>query len=278
MKQYAYLFAAALFGAVSAVGVGIWAQRPAGGGSVRPAESTGPGGDASGQRIHDSTGPLNLGAEATTTHSLTSGDVLVGGKFEVDDDAYFDDHVTLAGQLRLSNGQAAPCFGSSCGTGFTRFYADNSSDQFHLGLGSEQGRQFLIVDSPNLGQDYGVAVLTNPGLYVFSATAAASATDEWIAFSHNVTDGVVATGSGVLDLEPGAAGVELPGIIGTGAPSEPVACAAATAGVTTYVDDTDDSGAAQVCICFATGDDGAGNPTMDWRDLADPTGTACSFF
>jgi hypothetical protein len=77
----------------------------------------------------------------------------------------------------------------------------------------------------------------------------------------------------------GATGAVLPNVVvGTDALAEPFACTASVAGATVYVDDTDDSSPPVRCVCFATGDDGAGTPTMDWRDAGDPVGTACSAF
>jgi hypothetical protein len=72
--------------------------------------------------------------------------------------------------------------------------------------------------------------------------------------------------------------VQLPTITGTGAPSEPVSCTAANAGTVVYTDDTDDSGAGELCLCTATTDDGGGTPTMDWLQVLPTPGAACSFF
>ncbi len=86
-----------------------------------------------------------------------------------------------------------------------------------------------------------------------------------------IKNGLEVDGNTYLD-----GGVNLPTQIGTGAPTEPVACSAATAGRVEYVDDTDDSAAAEFCACQATTDDGAGTPTMDWINIT--SGAACSFY
>jgi hypothetical protein len=46
--------------------------------------------NANNQRIYDSTGELQLGTAATTTHSLVTGDVIIGGKAEIQDTVYID--------------------------------------------------------------------------------------------------------------------------------------------------------------------------------------------
>jgi hypothetical protein len=47
-------------------------------------------------RIYSSSTALNLGASASTSHSLVTGDVLVGGKLEVDGYSYFDAPVSVS--------------------------------------------------------------------------------------------------------------------------------------------------------------------------------------
>ena len=56
-------------------------------------------------------------------------------------------------------------------------------------------------------------------------------------------------------------------------PAEPFACAAGTVGMVQYVDDTDDGGAAALCVCLDA-DDGT---TLDWRRV-DDNAAACPFF
>jgi len=112
---------------------------------------------------------------------------------------------------------------------------------------------------------------------IYSGAAGAGAADAGdIYFSVNGAPGGGGTTALTID---GGTGAVLPNrVVGTDALAEPFSCTASVAGAVVYVDDTDDSAAAVHCICFATGDDGGGNPTMDWRAVADPTGTACSAF
>lgn len=113
-----------------------------------------------------------------------------------------NNYISGVSQLRMQDtGQF--CFGASCSANNTRMYSSTILDQATWGLGSEHGRQMLFVEANNVSNDYGVAVATNPLVCVFSSTAAASATDEWMCFSHNVTSGVISAGSGGVTFTGG---------------------------------------------------------------------------
>ena len=56
-------------------------------------------------------------------------------------------------------------------------------------------------------------------------------------------------------------------------PTEPYACAAATAGGMVYVDDTNDTAVSRMCFCGTTADD----TTYDWLQVNDPTAACPSF-
>jgi len=66
----------------------------------------------------------------------------------------------------------------------------------------------LIVDQANVAGDYGVAASANPIVYIFSATAAGTATDQYLSLTHNATDAVLTVGAG--DLEISAAQIRPP--------------------------------------------------------------------
>jgi len=119
---------------------------------------------------------------------------------------------------------------------------------------------------------------TNDGntgsITIYTGVAGAGATD-----AGDIKFGVHGNTTGGSIKVLGATGAVLINrVVGTGALAEPFACVAATAGAIVYVDDTNDSAAAVRCVCFATGDDGGGNPTMDWRDAGDPVGSVCTAF
>lgn len=61
-------------------------------------------------------------------------------------------------------------------------------------------------------------------------------------------------------------------------PTEPFACGSTTVGGFQYVDQPDDSGRGYVCLCIATGDDGAGTPNAwDWVRMDDHATTCPAY-
>jgi len=136
----------------------------------------------------------------TTSHSLGAvGDLLVSNSLEVNGTAFFDAVVTLAGDLTF-NDDVAAVFGTSSDSAI-RWETAGTVDALHFETDST-GRSILIIDKANGNADYGLAAQPNPTLAIYSATASGTATDEAIIFAHNVTDGVITTLSGNLNLRP----------------------------------------------------------------------------
>jgi hypothetical protein len=238
--------------------------------------------DQNGNYQYDSTGVEQHGGLCASSNALGSPAAIFCDAVEVDGWLYADGGIDIASSTKLESTYVQSKDFLLYNTQPWLEMNPVFDDALHFGIGNGDGfanRHLVITDYANRNKDHDHETLSpDPHVYVHSVTDPDSDNTQWIGIWHDQTNGVLSTGKGVLDLQPAAAGVQLPGIIGTGAPAEPVACTAATARTVVYVDDTDDSAAAQVCICFATGDDGAGTPTMDWRDFADPIGTACSFF
>jgi len=76
-------------------------------------------------------------------------------------------------------------------------------------VGSGMSRTIMIADLANRGNDYAFASQTNPTLVIFSATASATATNQWISFAHDQTRGVLTTGTGAIRLSPNSNVVEI---------------------------------------------------------------------
>lgn len=85
----------------------------------------------------------------------------------------------------------------------------------------------------------------------------------------------LADGAGAVDTKIVSANepVQLDTQLATSGHAAPFTCDATTEGATQYVDDTDDTAYARVCVCANL--DGTG---YDWRDLGDIVGTACPFY
>lgn len=66
--------------------------------------------------------------------------------------------------------------------------------------GSSDGNYVLICEHADRAVDFGIAVQTNPTLFVHSGDATTVA--DYVSFSHDQTDGVIDTGTGMLRLKP----------------------------------------------------------------------------
>jgi len=129
-------------------------------------------------------------AQSTTTLlTLDAANVLIDGNVYVN-----------AGILALIDNNAM-VWGSG---GDTRidWSTSQTNDAAMWGLGASN---YMCFTAYGLADgNYAHANQTNPMAFVHSATAAASATDEWIGIAHNVTDAVIDWGSGTLDFAGGS--------------------------------------------------------------------------
>jgi len=145
--------------------------------------------------------PVRIGNAATTSHSLASeDDLLVTGKLEVDGYAIFDAGVQFWDSLIASQQRIELSFFLTSGAPVGVLFSDFGYDQCGYLVGDDQGNQFIIGNYLSARQDFDHAAQTNPTLYIHSDTPPDTANDEWISLTHNVTDGVIAVGSGVLQL------------------------------------------------------------------------------
>jgi len=157
-------------------------------------------------------------------------------------------------------------------TGFT----EQEDDGMHLY--SSVNSNVIVTKSTNRAKDHDHdTASTDPTFWIHSATDPDADNSQWMSLAYTAGNATITSGDGGIVLDPASGGIQMGTIEGT-SPAEPVACGSTTVGTFTYVDDTDDSGAAYVCVCIATGDDGAGAPNAwDWRRMDDHT-TACPAF
>ena len=106
-----------------------------------------------------STDAVSLGTDASTSHGLISGDVIVGGKFEVDGYAYFDGYVAVAGNI-TSSGQIAPNGNALLTPNGTTQLIDFSNGNFQtLSLVSASGNVTVTMTSMLVGASYCLKII-----------------------------------------------------------------------------------------------------------------------
>ncbi len=80
------------------------------------------------------------------------------------------------------------------------WYSNIALEQSILGVSDSAGNQLVLSNSTSKDKDHDHAPPTNPTLYVHSDTDPDTANDEWVSITHDVTDGVIAVGSGDINL------------------------------------------------------------------------------
>jgi hypothetical protein len=141
--------------------------------------------------------PISIGTGSTSEGLVSSNDLYVTGKLEVDDDIEADGNIRCNNNLVI--GDSIIWGGLSTATR-TQIQFSGSFDQFLLAVGSDYGRQLVIGDAAYNSRDYDHATPTDPTLFIHSIEDPNTSNTEWISFTHNGTDGVIDTGSGTLNL------------------------------------------------------------------------------
>jgi len=151
--------------------------------------------------LYDAAGPVELGTAATTGHSLSTGDVIVGGALEVDGNVYFDSPVAAATiqatQLAIGNSSSFILGDATTGS---RLLATATQDQFLLGVGSDHGNHFVFTTRANIGKDHGYAAPTNPTVTIWSANDKTTPDNEYGALYHDGGSFYIDTGVGKVSF------------------------------------------------------------------------------
>ena len=142
-----------------------------------------------------------IGDAGSTSNSLnTNDDLFVTGKLEVDGQSYFDGSISVRNniahldnvELRLGGGSDARLDWST---------TQLTEHTLIWGLG-DTSKSIIFCDAVDRDKDFDHAAQSNPTIFVHSATDPDYANDEWVSITHDVTDGVITTGSGDLKLSP----------------------------------------------------------------------------
>lgn len=136
------------------------------------------------------------------SHSLSeaSPDVMIDGMLEVDGNAFFDSAIWSS----VASGDIAIWL--HCAGSIHAMFVPYADDGLHLALLDTDGRangNFIITEYANRQKNHGHGTPSaNPTLFIHSVTDPESASDEWISLTHDVTDGLLETGSGDLAVKP----------------------------------------------------------------------------
>lgn len=161
--------------------------------------------DANGNLIFDSTGILQMGTAAVTSHALGTGDVIFGDETEFNGTAFFDNAIMASGNLTVSS---PGIFNLSDDTRFTfgpgandgGFEHDtNQTNDAVLFSAPSTSNSVLFIEDADRGVDFGHAVATDPTFFIQSADA--TTTSDFMAFRHDQTNAVINVGGGGLIIE-----------------------------------------------------------------------------
>lgn len=150
-------------------------------------------------RIYNASGALNVGTAATTSHSLGSGDVLIGGASEVNGDAHFDGNAYYYGNLSLSS-SGYVYLNSAASYGAWRMVT--GAFQWGIGDGSGTGNHNLVFTSRNnILKQHDHPLNTDPHVYGHSATDPDTDNTQFWGLYHDKTNVVLESGKGSIHLD-----------------------------------------------------------------------------
>jgi hypothetical protein len=173
--------------------------------------------------VADDTGSVSFGvdlnlANAEFIDNDTDGKITLGGAGGTNNEDIVLDFETTPNYLEITSGTGVSIVdfnslsvasnilyssnhSSLSGMSVAGLHFDPSADQVILGSGSAYGRQLIVADAVHFGKDYDHAALTDPVLYIHSATDPDSDNTEWLSLSHNQTDAVIASGKGSVKVD-----------------------------------------------------------------------------
>jgi hypothetical protein len=152
--------------------------------------------EVKGQGIYNPDGPVVLGTNATTSHSLGTGDVLVGGSLEVDGPFLYVD-----GRLVVTDYGGVSLIASNLFIHGSSYISP--SNQYVFGLHSDQDRTMVITDQANYGKNHGITLADQATIKLFANRDPTEDSTRWLGLWHEEQRGVISTGYGELDFRPG---------------------------------------------------------------------------
>jgi len=154
--------------------------------------------------------PLTLGTAATTNHALGIGDVLIGGKLEVDGDTFFDDTV----EIQQSSSSAGILKIGSTDATYLEF-AYKAADGLHLAVNTNSAHgnnNVILTNSGNVYADHGhSSTNNNPAFYGHSGSDVTLHPNQYWKITHNTDDTEFLSGTGGIILTAPASAPTLTG-------------------------------------------------------------------
>jgi hypothetical protein len=142
--------------------------------------------------------PLNLGTAASSSHSLGSGDVLVGGKLEVNGTLYTDYSIQICAGAKVYNSKWLS-FGTT-DAGYIGFNTTNDALQF--GIDPTEGTNFIFSSGAYLTTNYDHTFQDNPTIFIQSFTSPDIDNTEYLGLTHSNSGAKIWNGKGDIVLEP----------------------------------------------------------------------------
>ena len=181
-------------------------------------------------RLHNDSGPLKFGANAASGHSLSIGDVLVGGQLEVDSEFWINGATAASQYLKIEHDDTDAVY--TVGTGKHRFAGgivqfdedtifDTSTvinfgapsgatpllqmpgvigQQLVLGTDTNAGTAFILSHRDWIGRNHDHANQINPTFFVHSVTDPNLDNTQWLSLTHNAADAEIGTGLGGISF------------------------------------------------------------------------------
>lgn len=111
--------------------------------------------------------------------------------------------VSGGGGLGLKTPQDFRIYDTTSDTQMVGFTVNDNQDENRLFVDDDGGNMLVLTNQGNKGKDHDHAPQTNPTLFIHSDKDPDTANDEWISLTHDVTNGVIDVGSGVVSIPDG---------------------------------------------------------------------------
>ena len=155
------------------------------------------------QLLPNGTGIVKVGDAGTPSNlgTPTNDDLFVSGRLEVDEATTLDGELSAKAAITVDDD--VPVYLGTSADSSIEFDATGQTADCMVISVDTTSKNVVIGDIANAGKDYDHAASASPHLWVQSQTDPDSANDEWVSFTHDVTNGVIQTGSGNLTIGSG---------------------------------------------------------------------------